>query len=993
MYKGYKSVERERGVALIFTLAMLGLLMMMLLAFVGSMSVKKTVSSNAANKTQLNLLVDSAAARAALQMRDLERQGEPLDYAVSNPVSSGSDNESGGAISNDTLEFTLEGNGNNIDLYKISGMVKDQHGVGVTPEWINITDDPITGKKTPVARYAYAVIPNAYPILNLRALGNEVRIGGALNEFKLSAVDSKFPNFTIDTSSGGESSYLTDKESYKILYLGDDLENYHSNLLTAYTTIGDNLVEDVYYYKDFSSLPNSGTAILRRYDLGVELKSPSGSLFDSDSVASNERVPLLLFGNTSSSDDGDMNDFTTGYDTAVHYKENGVDVGEYPQNNKAAEYLPFFRKFDNGSEKGTFDDKYQLRNQIAANLIDYMLKEETSVTSDISPEKESITWNGILGSVSEQGSWRLDIGDTTMDKKWPSYTGNKRTLYLNEAGVVVWFKLETRADNRLYYTVHVIPMVELIDIYGLGITDAESAESVNIDEMLEDYCMGVSGKVEFRITAGNSSTDLISLDLPDIYTKPSEYVNISDKERGMYFIPKWSSSEVNTIDNLIGDEHEGDFEFIPGASPSINIEISDVKVEITAAKLLKKDNDGDFIPVDFAKIEADGDNSIEANEIYSDSINVINGAHDVTLYASAYTNDPRQNLNKDDWDNKRARFISGTPIGSGYTDIDSFKEDEDEEDSNNSATSFGKVNPHDYEDIDSEKKDSESGIKEAVGDNSTGEWEIAAVFKALPDERPISTAFIRQAPMESLWELGFIHRGIKWQTINLKAVQTSPDWDISTFSDSSYEKGDAEILDMVCLNYGDRAKIDLNARDDQFPTSGLTQAIWNELFSLENSDKIKVGNPDLDLTAGNELSTTGLGGSTEEGGGDSGDTGEGGGGSVTNILDLTDNILFPDEFFIQGCLNRKLFLRRSAIAPALYDAVKSKYDTDAQQEAYVGKVIGLTDAYAYPPEVRVIVQAELLSQQTGEATDSVKKLVIMKRTLDGRYVISEILPL
>ena len=60
----------------------------------------------------------------------------------------------------------------------------------------------------------------------------------------------------------------------------------------------------------------------------------------------------------------------------------------------------------------------------------------------------------------------------------------------------------------------------------------------------------------------------------------------------------------------------------------------------------------------------------------------------------------------------------------------------------------------------------------------------------------------------------------------------------------------------------------------------------------------------------------------------------------------------------------------------------------------IGKVIGLTDAYIYPPEVRVIVVAELLSQQnTTTAIDSVRKLVIMKRTLDGRYILSEILPL
>ena len=69
-------MERERGVALIFTLAMLGLLMMLLLAFVGSMSVKKTVSSNAANKRQLDLLVNSAVSRLRLHLEDSEKAGK-----------------------------------------------------------------------------------------------------------------------------------------------------------------------------------------------------------------------------------------------------------------------------------------------------------------------------------------------------------------------------------------------------------------------------------------------------------------------------------------------------------------------------------------------------------------------------------------------------------------------------------------------------------------------------------------------------------------------------------------------------------------------------------------------------------------------------------------------------------------------------------------------------------------------------------------------------
>lgn len=969
MYKGYKSVERERGVALIFTLAMLGLLMMMLLAFVGSMSVKKTVSSNAANKTQLNLLVDSAAARAALQMRELEEVGNPLDYAVSKPVSSGSDNESGGAISNDTLEFTLEGNGNNIDLYKISGMVKDQHGVGVTPEWINITDDPITGKKTPVARYAYAVIPNAYPILNLRALGNEVRIGGALNEFKLSAVDSKFPNFTIDTSSGGESSYLTDKESYKILYLGDDLENYHSNLLTAYTTIGDNLVEDVYFYDDYTG-SDPADFMLRRYDLGVNLTMNDGTTSQKFSAMdSDRRVPVLLFGNSATAEDEKvaMEQEFTG-DDAVVYRSGGS--GTYATN-KSAEYLPFFKKFDKGTVTGTFDDEFQLRNQIAANLIDYTMPESATVTSDEEPQEEKIEdkytttskdENIPVGEPLSEQSWKLF--DLT-NKGWPNYTGNKRTLYINEAGVAVLLEL-TDNVTQINYDVYVFPLIELIDIYGLGSTGDYTA----LTAMVDDYWMGMSGDVNFTIrgtaTDGSNASDFknITIYFPEYYLKPSEYV----EDDGMYFLPRWSKEAAKNM-NL----HVRGSLAVPESS---NVTVENVNIYIDAVKLLKRPSaGGNFVPVDFAKIEK----TLSGAETFN--INSNNS----TLYAGVYTHDPRQNLNKGDWSSYPIDLVDDAPdfdnsvgVGSSssYSNIKSFQY--------GNATTFGKVNSHDYDSVEDDDKDVENITDTGVADGRTGKFEIAAKFKTEDSEdRPLSTAFIRQDPLESLWELGFIHRGIKWQTINLKAVQNETD--IRNI-DPEYKNGDAEILDMVCLNYGERHKIDLNARGAQFPNDGsLAQKIWEELFSL-SSDKIRIGNPhpdkSIELTDGDDISLNETVSDLLELG--AGDDGESGGGEGD-----TSGSNIPSDLVLGS---RNLFLRRSAIAPALYEAVKDK-STDAKQEAYVGKVIGLTDAYAYPPEVRVIVQAELLSQQTGEATDSVKKLVIMKRTLDGRYILSEILPL
>ena len=57
----------------------------------------------------------------------------------------------------------------------------------------------------------------------------------------------------------------------------------------------------------------------------------------------------------------------------------------------------------------------------------------------------------------------------------------------------------------------------------------------------------------------------------------------------------------------------------------------------------------------------------------------------------------------------------------------------------------------------------------------------------------ISTAYIRHGRMESLWELGAIHRGAPWQTINLKCGAKNG------VSMDSYQTGDGHLLDQVAL--------------------------------------------------------------------------------------------------------------------------------------------------------------------------------------------------
>lgn len=963
-------MERERGVALIFTLAMLGLLMMLLLAFVGSMSVKKTVSSNAANKRQLDLLVNSAVSRLRLHLEDSEKAGKNLDETVSSTDDSDtlSDGSSPGTAASSAkssfskIEFECpEGDETLYDTNLVSGQEDEI-------EWIYVKD-PVSDSY--FGRVAYAVIPNVHPILDLKSLGTEIRVGDQYNELNLSDFSNGFKS--AGTVSVDKSNILN-RDAYAVFYKDNSFDAEHSNFLNIFTTANGLNSEDTYLYRNPKTAGGQyRDSVWRRFDLGNDvLVDYNGNAFKD--MSSEDRVDALLgsSGTTISVDSNQM-----------RYFDNNDKINNPDYRN--AYVLPFFKKFDNSTTdevgsseyKGTFESADQLRNQVAANLIDYILDEDQTVTSDVTPESENITENGIIGTPpAEQGSWRLDISDTTpsTNKKWPEYTGNKRTLYLNEAGFAAWIELDPRTDS-LSCKVYTMPMVELIDIYGLG-----SKSGNNITEIADDYWMGVAGNFSFDITVqvgNNSYTRTIDITLPNKYVKPSEYIESSGLE-GMYFIPRWSTSELTGSDFV----HTENINYVSGDAQYAYIDLDNVKVDITAAKLLK-DTAGDFVPVDFAKIEKNINTDVDP---YSITLSLGGGVHDVTLYASAYTNDPRQNLNNEDWDNDAPAFIEGTPVPtSGYTDINSFKS------SSNDATSFGKVNPHDYDDVMDEKKDREDNIREAVGDN-TGAWEIAASFESQPEDRPISTAYIREAPIRSLWELGFISRGIKWQTINLKTVQADSESDVTSF-DPSYEKGDAEILDMVCLNYKNSPKFDINAKSTSEAVSANVKKIWKGLLAPTSSNQtLKIGNPGGDTSAdednkdvlnyGDNEFTLAADYNAED---------------VFKLIPNDADVEVNDSDYYFFDTDRKSFLRRSAMAPALYKLAMdedSDIDTDAKQEALIGKVIGLTDAYIYPPEVRVIVVAELLSQQnTTTAIDSVRKLVIMKRTPDGRYILSEILPL
>ncbi len=184
--------------------------------------------------------------------------------------------------------------------------------------------------------------------------------------------------------------------------------------------------------------------------------------------------------------------------------------------------------------------------------------------------------------------------------------------------------------------------------------------------------------------------------------------------------------------------------------------------------------------------------------------------------------DPRQNLNENDWfvaaritrgDSKweKVMYVSSNASGS-ITGEANKKGDSEADPSHPSHPPFDPGAATDTSKYDTERKASNNGP--AWGD----------------DTNHLSTAYIRNAPMQSLWELGVIHRGAAWQTLNLKAAGAPKDpsspaaatsispadmkqnlaW--SNAEGTSYSSGDGGILEQVKLTenaycYG---KIDIN---------------------------------------------------------------------------------------------------------------------------------------------------------------------------------------
>lgn len=320
--------------------------------------------------------------------------------------------------------------------------------------------------------------------------------------------------------------------------------------------------------------------------------------------------------------------------------------------------------------------------------------------------------------------------------------------------------------------------------------------------------------------------------------------------------------------------------------------------------------------------------------------------------------DPRQNLNQDDW--KIDFAVKSVNNYSKFGDLDA-------------GTGVGNILLGDVMSVDVSGS-AVNGEKNSVNNDGTlfspsGQANADAetvTDPAYSSGSRISTAFIRNAPMMSPWEIGFIHRGIKWQTINIKksghpkqagelTLKNSPfthgdKWDSSG---TSYSAGDGGILEQIrmteqCATYG---KININSlvkknNGDFDATRDLE--IFKALFR--------------NVTFGENVETF-ITNSTRNSAGKFNGSG-------------TGNPITPDATAFEELYNvDKTFSCRAEFAGELQDAfgLAGSQTTDAAKEEIIGKTINLLSAESSANVIKIAVLAQSIQDNSGSQIRDTKE--------------------
>ncbi len=899
--------KNEKGIALVFSLIFLSLLLILALAFALDSMFDQKAAYNTANASSAAFLAQAQLKQVLTLMRNNE-----ANYG-SDRLYSGHNSDGAYDTTNydqDMLEERLSVSNilDKTDICFTNTTVKDR------VSWKYIKDNGTTPQRI-IGRTAFVVIPDKKIPLNSLVDGRagttaykinekddaETRIGKYVSEINvrgaIPAVTSNITTIT-ETLNWKTDNPVTDAGFTNGKYTGiwPDFSNLFTTLETAIgstfsdtekTKFTDKLTLTVFDEKEaFWADTDDDTGIdsnelYKRFDLTRNWVTVDNT---ADLVFLRDKILL---------DSGATGAPVQAMDPWTSSASDGVGLP----------WLACFGYKTDGTVDTTLgktfgaDDAavYARRCQIAANLKDYC-DTDNRPTSDIDP-----------------ASW------TTTE---PTFTGNEKTPYINKIGFKVRASQGQSGSSpniTVWANIEVTPSVGLINIYGSDWT--ENLEAV------------IAGSVTIKTTVnGTDSTSSLSLictidiakDVAGDWTNNAGYSN---------FVAASGYSDSGNFNTQTG---------VTTGNTNISVEVT--AINITKIVLRKKTSGDGY---DYTKTLSHTLTALTGEVI-------TNGTAEKFAWFGFAVHDPRQNLHLADWqyltpaekqatDDPTAVFsLTGTGPYTG------------------AANSAGPT-PTDTPDTTTGAADTETGLTDPANGN-------------------LSTAFIRNAPMESPWELGFIHRGARWQTINLKtydsnkAIQTNKmNGSIETYiaGGGLYADGDANILDQIKMTADAKSpqKMNLCSQDNYF---------LDALFS-----KIRLG-CDID---GTTMSVASMAGSdTTPTGSEIGLTAA---AYTTMRTAIQTQFATPDttgftnltRASIVGTVTKLISANDTEPNPTI---ALSAATTDAAQEELIGKIVNLTSVGEQIGGFTIIILAQTIKDIGGNGSN----IVVWKTPADGSVALS-----
>ena len=872
--------RKEKGIALIFTLMILALLLILALGFALNSMFEQKAAYNSASKSFSGFLAQTQMQKLLLLIKNDEVN---LDNYALYSRDSGTPTVTDPNMSKDMLKERLP-----------VVNVLDQSEVDTTKVNWNYVRSNDSSQRI-IGRTAFMVISEGIPPVSIvdpkhdESSDTELRIGKDTSEMNIRHTLPLAASRLGGDALSGVFNWAEDKpilndgfSSGKFIGFWESFSTIYSAIEEALTTtllpaekkeIRDNLslVPDEDKEAFWADLSGDKKVIpdefYKRFDLTRTDWDTSNNANDLDFI----KTKLLL--TDSAAPNLDMEPWTEAdsdstskglpWLTCFGFKDDGTGTNNWVPDE---------------SLKGTFTNVLARRQQIAANLKDYC---DTDIrpTSDIDPK-----------------NWKTSE---------PKFTGNERTPYLNKIGIevsatVTW---DTNISDPSKYDevaldVSVKPCAELIYIYN----DPWSNGS------LEVY---VEGSVTLELTNGSQT----STETLDLKTTPSKNIT--------------TNTYTNGYSNLLT---ASDF---TASAPSLvvyNRSSTSCSVKVTSFQITKvvvlSDNS--------AKDGYDYTKTLTSSK--SLSFNVSKTDDKRSGWCGFACHDPRQNLNEDDWLELEPNYSA---TGTAPTNVFSI-------------TSAYVGMPNALNSSNGSGTDTESP--------SIGGTDVD--IETTSDPVKISTTFIRNKPMESPWEIGFIHRGKRWQTINLKkydSLKAFAPIDIGgkkyLAGGGLYADGDANILDQIKMTPKAKSpqKIKLlSSRQDNLEA----------LFS-----QIRLGCIIDDTMT---VSSIASGGSPTAPPVLTGDQEEYFAKKVMDKYKLTSN---PETRRTRASVVDILSLPDASAPPAGITAT-----TDAAQEELIGKIVNLTELSGKLSGFTVIILAQTIKDVGGTSTAPIS---ITKYSNDG----------